>query len=78
METGCDSFAHVMGNVYVCQSSGSTHVCDQNCTQRVALDGHTSVCRLSKRAFAIKRHEVAERCALECILYSCGAPDFLL
>jgi len=44
-------FEHVVGNVYTCTSSGTTHVCDANCAERVQLDAYTSVCRLSKRAF---------------------------
>ncbi|KAK9834327.1 hypothetical protein WJX81_007253 [Elliptochloris bilobata] len=54
-------FAQVVGNCYVCQSSGSVHVCDSNCSQRVAIDPHTSVCRLSKRQFSAIRCAPAER-----------------
>lgn len=45
------SFEHVVGNVYACTSSGKTHVCDANCTERVQLDSYSSVCRLSRRVF---------------------------
>lgn len=57
-------FAHVVGNMFVCQSSGCTHVCDSNCNQRVVCDPHTAICRLSKRVFPIEaRCAPAERCA---------------
>ena len=45
-------FKPVVGNMFLCVSSGQAHVCDQNCTQRIALDSHTEVCRLSRRTFA--------------------------
>ena len=44
-------FEHVVGNVYSCASSGTTHVCDANCAERVQLDAYTGVCRLSKKTF---------------------------
>lgn len=31
--------------------AGTVHVCDQNCQQRVQVDPHTSVCRLSRKTF---------------------------
>ncbi|CAL8461896.1 g1427 [Coccomyxa elongata] len=45
-------FEHVFGNVFNCTSSGKTHICDSTCEERVQLDPHTSVCRLSKRVFS--------------------------
>lgn len=44
-------FQHVFGNVFTCTSSNKTHICDSNCEERIQLDPHTSVCRLSKRVF---------------------------
>ena len=46
------SFEHIVGNVWQCTSSGTTHVCDSNCSERVQLDPYSSVCRLSKRVFS--------------------------
>jgi hypothetical protein len=44
-------FKHVMGNLYLCATSGQAHVCDQNCSQRIFYDNHTDICRLSRRVF---------------------------
>ena len=41
----------LMGNVHCCQSSGTLHVCDQNCEQSIPYDRYTMVCRLSKKTF---------------------------
>ncbi len=46
-------FEHVCGNVWTCRTSGATHICDSTCDQRIQLDSHQAVCRLSKRVFAI-------------------------
>jgi hypothetical protein len=46
------SFEHVVGNVFLCRTSGKTHICDSTCQERVQLDRYSSVCRLSKRVFA--------------------------
>ena len=48
----CDRFCvfeHICGNVWSCQRSGKTHVCDSTCTETVSVDSYTSICRLSKR-----------------------------
>mmetsp|Transcript_407 Transcript_407/g.1204 ORF Transcript_407/g.1204 Transcript_407/m.1204 type:complete len:147 (+) Transcript_407:251-691(+) len=45
------TFTHEFGNVFRCQTSGTTHICDQNCQQRVQVDAHSSVCRLSRKTF---------------------------
>eukprot|EP00887_Chlorella_sp_A99_P006146 scaffold22.g6146.t1 len=37
--------------MFLCSTSGSAHVCDQNCNQRIYYDAHTDICRLSKRLF---------------------------
>eukprot|EP00884_Botryococcus_braunii_P008863 jgi/Botrbrau1/17979/Bobra.50_1s0068.1 len=44
-------FRHELGNLYVCVSSGASHICDQTCQQRVRLDPYTSQCRLSGKTF---------------------------
>ena len=46
------NFEHVVGNMFLCKSSGQTHICDSTCQERVQLDSYSSVCRLSKRVFA--------------------------
>ena len=46
------SFEHVLANVFTCKTSGKTHICDSTCEERIQLDSHTSVCRLSKRVFS--------------------------
>jgi hypothetical protein len=38
--------------MFYCVSSGQAHVCDQNCAQRIFLDNHSDICRLSRRVFA--------------------------
>lgn len=44
-------YKQVCGNLWLCSTSGSAHVCDQNCNQRIQYDNHTDICRLSKRLF---------------------------
>lgn len=44
-------FQHQFGNVFSCFSSGTTHVCDITCNQKVWYDNYHSICRLSKRLF---------------------------
>lgn len=58
-------FEHQVGNLYVCVTSGASHICDQTCQQRVFLDGYTSQCRLSGRRFEQK----PERCELQPALF---------
>lgn len=54
------SFTNLFGNVFTCQTSGSVHVCDNTCNQRVWVDPYTSVCRLSKRSFQHAPHELPQ------------------
>lgn len=51
------------GNVFKCVTSGITHVCDQNCDLRVAIDPYTAVCRISKRHFATETAANVTGCA---------------
>ncbi|GAB4817826.1 hypothetical protein N2152v2_004872 [Parachlorella kessleri] len=44
-------YSQVCGNLYVCSTSGTTHICDQNCNQRIYYDNYRTICRLSKRLF---------------------------
>ena len=38
-------FEPLFGNVFQCQTSGITHVCDQGCSERIFLDNHFDICR---------------------------------
>lgn len=38
-------FEPLFGNVFRCQTSGITHVCDQGCCERIFLDNHFDICR---------------------------------
>ena len=38
-------FEPLFGNVFRCQTSGITHVCDQGCSERIFLDNHFDICR---------------------------------
>jgi len=53
--------AHVFGNVYQCAQSRQTHVCDQNCTQRVEYDNVSTICRLSRKVFPLTPAELLAR-----------------
>lgn len=52
---------HLFGNVYQCAQSGQTHVCDQNCTQRVEYDNVSTICRLSRKVFYHTPEELMAR-----------------
>ncbi|KAL3134803.1 hypothetical protein ABBQ32_007786 [Trebouxia sp. C0010 RCD-2024] len=55
-------FEPVFGNVFRCQTSGITHVCDQGCSERIFLDNHFDICRFSKKLFpSHKLPETASR-----------------
>ncbi|CAH8313878.1 unnamed protein product [Eruca vesicaria subsp. sativa] len=47
----------VFGNMYRCKLTGLTHVCDNNCNQRILYDNHTSLCRASGRVFPLSPAE---------------------
>jgi len=38
-------FEPLFGNVFKCQTSGLTHICDQGCNERIFLDNHFDICR---------------------------------
>eukprot|EP00899_Mesostigma_viride_P004736 jgi/Mesvir1/14263/Mv09697-RA.1 len=42
---------NVWGNLYTCRSSGTNHVCDRNCDQRIHYDRYSDACRVSKKIF---------------------------
>lgn len=42
---------HVWANLYVCRSTGNSHVCDKNCDQRITYDNHSNICRASGQIF---------------------------
>lgn len=48
-------FEPLFGNVFRCQASGITHVCDQGCTERIFLDNHFDICRFSKKLFPTQK-----------------------
>uniref|UniRef100_A0A0D3AXU4 Uncharacterized protein n=1 Tax=Brassica oleracea var. oleracea TaxID=109376 RepID=A0A0D3AXU4_BRAOL len=48
---------NVFGNMYRCKLTGLTHVCDNNCNQRILYDNHTSLCRASGRVFPLSPAE---------------------
>lgn len=48
---------HVWANLYRCTTSGSSHVCDQNCNQRIIYDNHSTLCRVSGRVFPLTASE---------------------
>ena len=41
----------VCGNLYRCLTAGVTHICDNNCNQRVPYGPHETVCLVSRRTF---------------------------
>lgn len=43
----------VFGNMYQCKQTGITHICDQNCDQRIVYDNHNSMCRASRQVFPL-------------------------
>lgn len=43
--------SHQFGNLYRCETSGTVHICDMNCNQRIFYDNHSQICRLSRRVF---------------------------
>jgi len=60
----CSRFCNiqpVFGNMFQCMSSGQTHICDQNCTQRVVYDNVSTICRLSRKVFPLSQEELAAR-----------------
>ncbi|MCO5601121.1 hypothetical protein L7F22_055240 [Adiantum nelumboides] len=50
------SIQHVWGNLYLCKSTGTSHVCDKNCDQRIVYDNHSSICRSSRQIFPLQLH----------------------
>ncbi|CAL5204175.1 unnamed protein product [Lathyrus oleraceus] len=44
---------HVCGNMYRCNLTGLTHICDKNCNQRILYDNHSSRCRASGQIFPL-------------------------
>lgn len=52
---------HCFGNLYRCQSTGISHVCDFNCNQRLFYDNYSSICRLSRKIFLNSEVEMAQR-----------------
>lgn len=67
-------FKHVMGNLYLCATSGQAHVCDQNCSQRIFYDNHSDICRLSRRLFP--RTEAAMGDMARCDALTCLVSPF--
>ena len=51
---------HVWGNLYLCISSGTTHVCDKNCDQRIVYDNHSSICRASRQIFPLQQQQAVQ------------------
>ncbi|KAF6156778.1 hypothetical protein GIB67_033247 [Kingdonia uniflora] len=52
----CDSKCeneNVCGNMYRCNLTGITHICDKNCNQRILYDNHSSLCRVSGQVFPL-------------------------
>mmetsp|Transcript_37122 Transcript_37122/g.94863 ORF Transcript_37122/g.94863 Transcript_37122/m.94863 type:complete len:120 (+) Transcript_37122:250-609(+) len=45
------AIGHQFGNLYRCESSGTVHICDWNCDQRIFYDRYSTICRLSRRIF---------------------------
>ncbi|GMI76526.1 hypothetical protein like AT5G24610 [Hibiscus trionum] len=48
---------HVCGNIYRCKLTGITHICDNNCNQRILYDNHSSLCRASAQVFPLSHAE---------------------
>ena len=48
---------HVCGNMYRCRLTGLTHICDQNCDQRILYGNHDSLCRVSGQVFPLSPTE---------------------
>ena len=46
---GSCTVVHCFGNVYKCQTTGSMHVCDQNCEQSVPWSRDECICRCSRK-----------------------------
>jgi hypothetical protein len=44
---------HVFGNMYRCNLTGLTHICDKNCNQRILYDNHSTVCLASGKVFPL-------------------------
>ena len=40
---------HVMGNLYRCSLTGSLHVCDWTCTERIPYDNISTICLITKK-----------------------------
>ncbi|WVZ59561.1 hypothetical protein U9M48_009686 [Paspalum notatum var. saurae] len=52
----CDKMCqneHIFGNMYHCKLTGTTHICDKNCNQRILYDNHNSLCRVSGQLFPL-------------------------
>lgn len=43
----------IFGNMYRCKLTGTTHICDKNCNQRILYDNHSSLCRVSGQVFPL-------------------------
>ncbi|XXG67006.1 hypothetical protein AAC387_Pa06g0448 [Persea americana] len=48
---------HVCANIYFCKLTGTTHICDKNCDQRIVYDNHSSLCRVSGQVFLLTTAE---------------------
>lgn len=44
---------NVCGNMYRCKLTGTTHICDKNCNQRILYDNNNSLCRVSRHVFPL-------------------------
>ncbi|AQK64672.1 uncharacterized protein LOC100193214 [Zea mays] len=43
----------ILGNMYRCKLTETTHICDKNCNQRILYDNHNSLCRVSGQLFPL-------------------------
>merc|ERR1711977_136753 len=49
---------HVIGNMFRCVSTGSVHICDQNCNQKIDYGPNEQICYVSRKVF--QKEERAE------------------
>lgn len=52
----CD-IEHVWANIYRCKLTGSTHICDKNCNQKIVYDNYSCICRVSRQVFPLTAAE---------------------
>lgn len=52
----CD-IEHVWANIYRCKLTGSTHICDKNCNQKIVYDNYSCICRVSHQVFPLTAAE---------------------